>query len=640
MTLLTLLVILPPSLGLIIFLIRDYRIRRILVGAAGISQGIIAVALIALCWTKLPLAVDFEAPWLEYVVPAIELGLAAYFAVAAVRRQRWITLLLAIGQAALAVFGERWTGGARVEHLIYIDQVSLLMIALVGVVGGLILLYATGYMQTYQVEYPEVKDRRRLFSFTMCVFLGAMHGLAVANDLRLMLLFWEITTWASFILIGYRDDAESRRSAFRALNFNLAGGLAFAVGVILLAARTGTAGMDGLVGLARSGPAGALVAAAPVAFIALAGLVKSAQLPFTSWLLGAMVAPTPVSALLHSSTMVKAGVFVLLRLAPALAGTVVGYLVAFIGILTFIAGAFAAVSARNAKRVLALSTVSNLGLIVACAGIGTYQLAWVACFLMLFHAVAKALLFLAVGTASVGTGSLDIEDMGALIVRMPRVALFLIVGIFAMFVAPFGMLVSKWAAMEAFINTHSLVSPLMIVLIAYGSATTVFFWTKWLGILIRMPNPNAPRGLDETKTTKPEFLAEGFLALLAVAVCVAVPLISSTAIEPYLLAVYGQVFGLNRSTAVITVLMVAMVVAVPGLLILLTRGRKDKLSTAYMSGRTADADLNFSGSRGSTVALATRSYYLEKYFAEDRILRVGVWLCLVLVLTMIGAVTL
>jgi ech hydrogenase subunit A len=351
-----------------------------------------------------------------------------------------------------------------------------------------------------------------------------------------------------------------------------------------------------------------------------------------------MVAPTPVSALLHSSTMVKAGVFLLIKLAPALNGTTTGYLVSFVGILTFLVGAFAAVSSRNAKRVLALSTVSNLGLIVACAGIGTYELVWVALFLVLFHAVAKALLFISVGTASIGTGSLDIETMGGLIVGMPRVTVFLIVGISCMFVAPFGMLVSKWAAMEAFMNLNSLVSPFMIAALAFGSATTVLFWAKWMGTLIRIPDPAAPRGLLEDKITRYELNSEVTLMLLAIATCVLYPLVSKYAFEPYLIDTFGRAFGLDRGNMMVTVLMVFMTVAVPTLLILISGKGKGKLSSAYMSGRVSGPGLSFKGSKGAELRVATRAYYLEGVFGEKRLLNAGIVLGLLLVLITLGTV--
>jgi ech hydrogenase subunit A len=626
----------PPLFGLIaLIIIKEDRVRRFVVIVGAVAQAFLALALVATTARSLPLRLISTLPGLDSWILGGELAMAAFVAVAAVAKKRAFPLLLAIVQAALAVLGERWTGGIEAESHFVIDQATLLLVVIIGIVGGLIIIYAVGYMKNYHEEHPEVPDRRRYVGFTMLTFLGAMYGLVFSNDLRLMLVFWEVTTLASFILIGYRNDAEADKSAFLALNLNLIGGIAFSIGIILLAARTGKVELDALIAMSYTTDASLI--AAPVALFALAGIVKSAQLPFTPWLLSAMVAPTPVSALLHSSTMVKAGVFLLIRLAPAMSGTTIGYLVSFIGIITFLAGAFAAVSSRNSKRVLALSTVSNLGLITTCAGIGTYELVWVGLFLILFHAVAKALLFISVGTASTGTGSLDIESMGGLVTSMPRITLFLMVGISCMFVAPFGMLVSKWAAMEAFMNLNSIVSPFMIAFLAFGSATTVLFWAKWMGTLIRMPDPKAPRGLLENTVTRYELFSETSLTILAVATCVLYPLVSKFAFEPYLLDTFGRSFGLERGNMMVTVLMVVMTVAVPTLLLIISGRKKEGLSTAYMSGRVAGPALEFKGSKGDALRVETRSYYLEDFFGEKRILNIGALLGILLTVILLGA---
>jgi ech hydrogenase subunit A len=637
--LLLLLIAAPVFFGLAVLPFANYRIRRVIVIIGAVAQAAVAVAFMALAGGELPFRSGPAPEVLNLAVLGLELAIAAYIVVVAVRRKKLLPLVLALIQAGLAIFGEEWTGGAEVRNLFVADQLSLLMVGLVGLVGGLILFYSSGYMQTYTEEHPDVKDRRRSFVCVMFVFLGAMYGLVLSNDLRLMLLFWEMTTLASFLLIGYARTKESDASAFRALNMNLGGGIAFAIGVILLAARTGTVELDALQAMGSMGGPIAAMVVAPAAFLAIAGLVKSAQLPFTSWLLGAMVAPTPVSALLHSSTMVKAGVFLLIKLAPVLSGTAAGYLVAFVGAITFLGGAFAAVSQRNAKRILALSTVSNLGLIVLCAGIGTYQLLWVAFFLILFHAIAKALLFLSTGTASTGTGSLDVEDMSGLIISMPKVTIFLVVGISAMFIAPFGMLVSKWAAMEAFINLNSIVSPLMVVILAFGSAVTVFFWTKWLGLLIRVVDPHAPRGLLEDKMTGQEFIAELCLALLAITACVTFPIVSNKAVEPWLFATYGETFRLNQGNALVTVLMVAMTVLVPAFLLLITR-KPENFSQAYMSGHPSSPELAYHGAKGVERKVDIRNYYMTGIFEEGRILGIGSGLAILFLITIIGTVLL
>ena len=169
-----------------------------------------------------------------------------------------------------------------------------------------------------------------------------------------------------------------------ALVMNLAGGLAFAAAIVVLYQRTGSIELQALTGEKQA------LALLPAALLCFAGITKSAQLPFSSWLLGAMVAPTPVSALLHSSTMVKAGVYLVLRMAPVVEGTKTGLLVALVGGLTFVVASFAAITASDAKRVLAWSTVANLGLIVLCGGIGTHEAVWAGILLIIFHAWPNA----------------------------------------------------------------------------------------------------------------------------------------------------------------------------------------------------------------------------------------------------------
>ena len=160
----------------------------------------------------------------------------------------------------------------------------------------------------------------------------------------------------------------------------------------------------------------------PAVCIVFAGLEKSAQFPFSSWLTGAMVAPTPVSALLHSSTMVKAGVYAILRMSPMMKDTAAANMLMYMGGMTFLVTALIAISQSNGKKVLAYSTIGNLGLIVACAGVSSPAALWSALLLIIFHAVSKPLLFLCVGVCEYKLNSRDIEDMDYLIMRVPKLA--------------------------------------------------------------------------------------------------------------------------------------------------------------------------------------------------------------------------
>jgi len=201
---------------------------------------------------------------------------------------------------------------------------------------------------------------------------------------------WEITTLCCVMLIGHDGTDEAMASSTRALWMNLVGGVAFAAAIVTLATRAHTVSLLAI----TQGVVVPDLIFLPLALLCVAGFTKAAQMPFQSWLLGAMVAPTPVSALLHSSTMVKAGVYLLLRISPALHGTPISKVVAAVGAFTFVAAAMIAISQGKAKRVLAYSTISNLGLIIACIGLNTAMTVSAAMMLIVFHAITLLVVLL------------------------------------------------------------------------------------------------------------------------------------------------------------------------------------------------------------------------------------------------------
>ena len=209
------------------------------------------------------------------------------------------------------------------------------------------------------------------------------------------------------LLIGYNKERQAIDNSFKALWMNLLGGCGFTAAILICNLQLGIANLSQLQQLNKEAPAVIII----VACLAFAALTKSAQMPFCGWLLGAMVAPTPTSALLHSATMVKAGVYLLIRIAPLMNGTLTGVMVTLIGGFTFFAASLMAIATSDGKRVLAHSTISNLGLIVACAGVGLPESVWAATMLILFHAVSKSLMFMCVGAVENVTGSRNVEVM-------------------------------------------------------------------------------------------------------------------------------------------------------------------------------------------------------------------------------------
>ena len=308
-------------------------------------------------------------------------------------------------------------------------------------------------------------------------------------------------------------------------------------------------------------------------------------------------------------------------------------MLAMVGALTFLIASGIAISQSNAKRVLAYSTIANLGLIVACAGIGTYEAIWAAVLLIVFHAVSKSLLFLAVGTVEHRIKSREIDDMNGLIVRMPKIAAMIVIGIAGMFLAPFGMLISKWAAIRAFIDAPY--GFVFVIILAFGSAMTLFFWAKWMGKIIAV---TSDRENIEAEVDPREWAALVSLAGLSLITTLVFPLLSTKLLEPFLMANYGHVAHLSQDNIIIMILMLLLLIILP-LSVLIPR-RKHRLIAPYMGGRTTTRDMRFSGSLGVQKKTVLSNYYLPEYFGEMKLKNAGIWLCSVIIGIMFVAIAL
>jgi ech hydrogenase subunit A len=328
----------------------------------------------------------------------------------------WLTLAQIVGLVWFEFFVLKDHGHTPA---FFADNLSLVMVLIISIIGSLIAVYGIGYMKVHEEHLHLTKSKQPGFFFFIVLFLGAMNGLVLANNMLWMYFFWECTTLCSFMLIGHDNTEIARKNAERALWMNVLGGTAFLFGVILLHKTTGTLSLQDILARGSQFAVAGSAILAPMFLLVFAGMTKSAQVPFQSWLCGAMVAPTPVSALLHSSTMVRPASTSSWRLAPLYAGTHFSSFVALFGAFCFLVTAGLAVGQSNGKKVLAYSTISNLALIIACAGINTPAAITAAILLIIFHAISKALLFLCVGAIEQKIGSRDIEAMRGLHAVMP-----------------------------------------------------------------------------------------------------------------------------------------------------------------------------------------------------------------------------
>jgi len=634
------LILFPLVVAGVLLAVRDNRVRNAVVVAAALVIGIASVWLVVSYLGAPWIPFDFHSPVVDYACMVVSVLVAAAILFYGIRHKNAAACALAAVQVAGSlVFEFAFAHGLPVAQGLYLDSLSLLMAFIIGVVGSGICVYALGYMEDFQAHEPEgAKDRRPAFFALMFAFLSAMFLIVFSNNMVWLFTGWEVTTVCSFLLIGYTRTEEAMRNAFRQIVMNLVGGIAFLAALYVCAIQLGTLSLIEFLQIGVQNPA---LVALPVTALALAGLTKAAQMPFHTWLLGAMVAPTPTSALLHSSTMVKAGVFLLVKLSPVmyagsfapqggLLASVPAIMTVLVGGITFALCSFMAISQTNAKRVLAYSTIANLGLIVACAGVGTPEAVWAAAFLILFHAIAKSLLFLCVGTAEHHIGSRDIEDMDLLFERMPRLSRFMMLGILCMFIAPFGMLVAKWATLVSFAETGQVA---LIVILAFGSAATFMFWAKWLG---KLSGIAAARENVERDVHASEWAAVMVMAVLVILCCAGLPIVSWLSVEPYVFSVYGTL-GQDISTSNLWIASILSIALAVVLFAGLGRTKARKVDV-YLAGVSRDnAERTFQNALSGTSTASARNWYLEDVFGEGRIAPIGAACCSAIIIVAFAA---
>ncbi|MEU3269210.1 hydrogen gas-evolving membrane-bound hydrogenase subunit E [Saccharomonospora sp. NPDC006951] len=364
-----------------------------------------------------------------------------------------------------------WAPDIGLEFTTRFDALSLIMILLVSGIGAVVLCYYFFYAK------PDDPSTARN-SALLTMFAGAMLGLVLADDIISLYLFWELTTVCSFLLVGGDGTTKKlRRSATQALLVTASGGLAMLLGLILLGTAAGTFRISEII---ADPPSGSVVTAAAL-LILLGALTKSAQVPFHPWLPGAMVAPTPVSAYLHAAAMVKAGVYLVARFAPAFADLPAWWIpIVVLGLWTMVLGGFRALREHDLKTLLAYGTVSQLGFLMVLLGVGTWISALADATLILAHGLFKSALFLTVGIIDKRTGTRDIRELSGLGRRWPMLAIFATLAVLSMAGFPplLGFL-GKEVALEALLHGDAK-DLLLLAGVAIGSVFTVAYSLRFL----------------------------------------------------------------------------------------------------------------------------------------------------------------
>jgi len=359
------------------------------------------------------------------ILPFVGSGIIGFFRSTAKNNEAWfagsvalfclllsIMLLPSVGDGQYVRLDVAWLPAWGLNFTLRVDGFALVFLFLIAGIGLLVVIYARYYMDPGD-PVP------RFFSFLLA-FMGAMIGIVMSGNLVLLVVFWELTSIFSFLLIGYwYHNASAREGARMALTVTGLGGFSLLVGVLILGHIVGSYDLDVVLQSADKIRSHALYLPALI-FILLGAFTKSAQFPFHFWLPNAMTAPTPVSAYLHSATMVKAGVFVLVRLWPVLSGTDAWFwIVGACGLTTLLIGSYFAMYQQDLKGLLAYSTISHLGLITTLLSLDSPLACVAAIFHMINHATFKASLFMAAGIIDHETGTRDFTASCPLLAHLP-----------------------------------------------------------------------------------------------------------------------------------------------------------------------------------------------------------------------------
>lgn len=363
-----------------------------------------------------------------------------------------ISLIPQVSEGEAVLTSIPWIPSLGIDFTVYIDGLGLLFALLITGIGALVVLYSIYYLS---------KETEALHSFYvyLLMFMGAMLGVVLSDNLIILYLFWEFTSLSSFLLIAYWHHREkSRYGAQKSMLITVFGGLSMLGGFVLLYLMSGTFSIREILQQLDLITLDPLFL--PAMLLVLVGaFTKSAQFPFHIWLPDAMEAPTPVSAYLHSATMVKAGIYLVARMSPIFAGNAEWFwLVGGFGLVTLFWGSFSAVKQTDLKSILAFSTVSQLGMIMCLLGLGSAALYYdmadspklvaaatvAAVFHLINHATFKGALFMVAGIVDHETGTRDIRKLGGLIALMPITFTLAVIGTFSMAgVPPFNGFLSK-----------------------------------------------------------------------------------------------------------------------------------------------------------------------------------------------------
>lgn len=580
-SIITALIAFPIIIALILLITKGDKAKQGLAAFSTVVMTVGAIAVIVLYFASGEKFFKADYGILNYIAIVTEAILAVIIIYIGFKHRKYLLVFFALIQtAALIIFEFIRGNGIETEHNLYIDRLSMIMMVVTAVAGGLLSVYASTYLKRYHDKNPDEKDKSSRFLSSLFLSISAIMGTVVSNNMIWIYIFFELIVLTAYYMIGYGNGRNARAISLKALTAGMLGGISFVAGIIVLGGVFGTLELNTAILI---GSVYGDMIAIPAAFIALSGLVMAIQMPFSGWFLKSVDSAAPAIAMISSVTSVNAGVFIILKLSAVLGmGNFAGIMIMMVGGITFITGAFTAVLQIDVRSVILHVFSAITGVIIVCAGIGTAESVWAGIMLLIFCSVLKPLIAMCVGNAEINTEKTD-GNISDIFEGKPGLAACMLAAMAALFISLFEIVLMRGSSISSVADSGNI---LLIAVLCFGCGGIIICFIKWIGRFAMLSSHKAVKTGESEYAEDINFESENMgsgdesanpdkenvgatvkiFVVLTVLVCIIFPLISMFAVVPYLKIAFGgisAVIGLADSiTGAIMILFVILIAGI------------------------------------------------------------------------------
>lgn len=553
----------PLVVALVLLFIGGDKARGFFISLAALlmTAGSMAVSVIYFRSGKLSFSLD--SWFIEYIVMAVVALLSICVIYICVKNGRYLPAVLIIIQAAAFVtFGMIEGYAIDVQNDIHVDRLSMIMLIITAISGGLVSSYASGYMKRFHLKNHDVRDRRKEFFFFLFISLASVMGILVSNNVMIMYMFWELIIIMTYALVAYKGDKSSKTYAFRCLTFNLTGGIFLVAGIIVLGTVFGTVEFDTMI---LTGSVYGDVVAIPAMFFALAAITMSLQMPFSGWFVKALDMVSPAKAFVSSVLLLNTGLFIIVKLSVVLGtSNFAGITVMIVGGITFFVSSVCALYSKDARKTTALSTIAVSGLALALGGLGTPESIWACIMVIIIHTFAKPLMLLCEGDAYLGI-EMHEENDRTIFGKKRKLCICMLTGAAAMMISFFELVLLRANVIASLADSGNII---LIAMVVFGCGAIIVFGTKMIGELsfsASYASMSESRSEDDDQKEEKIGASVKILVIISILISIIFPLVSVFAIGPYIEEAFGGASSFfSISDSITGIIMIAFIVLVAG----------------------------------------------------------------------------